>query len=144
MSTENNHNVIRYLLKHSKYPLVSSILLATCYEHLHVDTGEILLNIDEIANCLEQNPSTISAIMLEMEECGAIIRQYQKLPGMQDRDWIRYFLNPLIATYLDDEERDKAQEKAPKLRLVKVVAATTEMARLNNHAELVSAPYIRL
>jgi hypothetical protein len=100
----------------------------TAIVHLHVDTGEILLSLDEIADHLEQKPSTISAIMSEMEECGAIIRQYQKLPGMQDRDWIRYFLNPLIATYLDDEERDKAQEKAPKLRLVKSAAATAAPA----------------
>ena len=88
MSPKNNHAVGVYLLENSKYPLVAVRVLATCYAYLHIDTGEILLSLDEIADRLEQKPSTISAIMSEMEECGAIIRQYQKLPGMQDRDWI--------------------------------------------------------
>jgi hypothetical protein len=119
ISPQQNRIVVKYLIKNSKYPLIALDLWGLCFEHLHCDTGEILLSRDELADNLGQKSKVVSAVMSELEDCGAISRRYEKVAGVKGRGFVRYFMNPLVGTHLPGAARDKAQEKAPKLRLVK-------------------------
>jgi hypothetical protein len=119
VSPEQNKLVVSYLSKNSKRPLLAVNLWATCFEHLHYDTGEILLTRDELADIMHEQPRTISTIMSELEKFGAIIKQKQKIGGMKGHGIVRYFMHPRIATHVTDRARDEAQAVAPKLTLVK-------------------------
>jgi hypothetical protein len=119
LSPQQNTIVVKYLTEHSKRPVIAMNLWAICFEHLCFDTGEICLRRDEIADYLKVDANYVSSIMSDLEECGAISRRYEKVAGMKGRGFVRYFMNPLVGTHLAGAARDKAQEKAPKLRLVK-------------------------
>jgi hypothetical protein len=133
ISPQQNHIVVRYLIKNSKYPLIALDLWGLCFEHLHCDTGEILLSRDELADNLEQKSKVVSAVMSELEDCGAISRRYEKVAGVKGRGFVRYFMNPLVGTHLPGAARDEAQAKAPKLRLVKSTAASKRHALSTLH-----------
>jgi CRP-like cAMP-binding protein len=119
ISPEQNEIVTNYLAENSDRPLVAIRLWLHCFRYLRCDTGEILLRRDEIADHLKIDAKNVSSIMSELEECGAISRKYQRIDGTKGRGFVRYFMNPLVGTHLAGAARDKAQEKAPKLRLVK-------------------------
>jgi len=112
LSPEQNGIVVRYLADHSERPMVALKLWALCFEHLRTDTGEIMLNREEIAEKLKQEPMTISRIMTELVEIGAIIRKRQKVGGMKGPGMVHYFMNPRVATHLSGKERDEAQATA--------------------------------
>ena len=119
ISPEQNDIVVNYLKNNSQQPLVAMTLWSLCFRYLYCDTGEIRLSRDEIAKHLKINAKHVSSIMSELEDCGAISRCYEKRDGAKGRGFVRYFMNPLVGTHLPGAARDKAQEKAPKLRLVK-------------------------
>ena len=113
LSPAQNNAVVQHLVEQSGRPLVAVRLWAMCFEHLRDDTGEILLSRDQIAEALRELPNNVSAIMGELETCGAIIRRREKVAGMRGPGLVRYFMNPRVATHLSGAERDQAQEAAP-------------------------------
>lgn len=115
LSPEQNAIVVDYLADHSERPLVAVKLWALCFKHLRTDTGEIMLNREEIAEKLAQEPKRISEVMTELVEFGAIIRKRQKVGGMKGPGMVHYFMNPRVATHLSGKGRDEAQEQAPPL-----------------------------
>ena len=115
LSPEQNGIVVRYLADHSERPMIALKLWALCFEHLRTDTGEIMLNREEIAEKLGQRVQEISEIMTELVEFGAIIRKRQKVGGMKGPGMVHYFMNPRVATHLSGKQRDEAQEQAPPL-----------------------------
>ncbi len=118
LSPEQNGIVVRYLADHSERPMIALKLWALCFEHLRTDTGEIMLNREEIAQKLNERPEHISRIMTELVDFGAIIRKRQKVGGMKGPGMVHYFMNPRVATHLSGKERDQSQSEAPLLRLM--------------------------
>jgi hypothetical protein len=118
LSPEQNGAVVDYLAQHSKRPVVALRLWALCFQHLRLDTGEILLTRKEIAEKLGQRPQEVSGIISELVNFGAIIRNpnvtFQFGPGFG----MAYFMNPRVATHLAGRERDDAQAEAPLLKLM--------------------------
>jgi hypothetical protein len=118
LSPSQNAAVVNYLAAKSSRPMVAMRLWALCFEHLNMDTGEILLSRDQIAELIGDQPANISRVMSELTQFGAISRQRTKVAGMSGPGAVRYFMNPRVATHLAGKERDDAQAAAPQLRLV--------------------------
>jgi hypothetical protein len=118
MSPEDNAKVVDWLLTNSKRPQVAVRLWAKLFLNLRRDTGEIVQTRDELAEAVGVPPTHVSAVMSELERLGAISRQRVKVAGMRGPGMVRYFMSPRIATHQAGQARDKAQAKAPKLRLV--------------------------
>ena len=121
LSPSQNAAVVSYLAQHSSRPLVAVQLWALCFEHLRNDTGEIMLRRDEIADKLKEEPRTISSLMSELEEIGAIIRRRERVAGMRGQGLVRYFMNSIVGTHLTGEARDKAQAEAPPGPLLRIM-----------------------
>jgi hypothetical protein len=115
LSPSQNAVVVNYLIEHSTRPMVAVRLWALCFEHLRMDTGEILLTREEMAEKLGEKPENISRIMTELVEMGAIIRKRERVKGMKGPGMVRHFMNPRVATNLGGTARDAAQAKAPPL-----------------------------
>jgi hypothetical protein len=115
LSPSQNAAVVNYLIGHSKRPMVAVRLWALCFEHLRMDTGEILLSRDEMAEKLSEKPENISRIMTELAEMGAIIRKRERVKGMKGPGMVRHWMNPRVATNLSGAARDDAQAKAAPL-----------------------------
>src|SRR3954454_18946199 len=49
VSPSQNAVVVNYLIEHSKRPLVAVRLWALCFEHVRMDTGDILLTREELS-----------------------------------------------------------------------------------------------
>lgn len=121
LSPSQNAAVVSYLAQHSSRPLVALRLWAMCFEYLRNDTGEVMLRRDEIADKLGEEPRTISALMGELEDIGAIIRHRERVGGMRGPGLVRYFMNSVVGTHLTGEARIKAQADAPPGPLLRVM-----------------------
>jgi hypothetical protein len=115
LSPEQNAVVVDYLAEHSKRPLVALKLWALCFKHIRNDTGEVLLSREEIAEKVGERADNVSEIMSELVEFGAIIRKRQRVAGLKGPGMVHYYMNPRVATHLEGQARDKAQEQAPLL-----------------------------
>lgn len=124
LSPSQNAIVVNYLAKHSKRPIIAMQLWALFFEHLRTDTGEIMLRREEIAEKMGLDADNVSHIMTELVEFGAIIRRREKVGGLKGPGFVRYFMNPRVATHLSGKERDKAQDEAPLLRLIETPSST--------------------
>jgi hypothetical protein len=118
LSPEQNSIVVDYLAENSKRPLVAVRLWALCFKHLRNDTGEVLLSREEIAEKLKQKADSVSELMSELVEFGAIIRRRERVAGLKGPGMVHYFMNPRVATHLGGTAREKAQDEAPLLRLM--------------------------
>lgn len=116
LGPEQNAAVVRWIMANSKRPMKAARVWAECFTVLRMDTGEIMLTRDELADRAAISPDEVSRIMGELETCGAIIRRIERVPGMRGRGVARYFMNPKVATHLSGGARDAAQEAAPALR----------------------------
>jgi predicted transcriptional regulator len=119
LSPAQNALVVNYLVSSSERPLVAVRLWALCFEHLDVETGEILLRRDQIADLLGQRSAEVSSLMAELVECGAVLRHQEPVAGVRGRGYVRYYMNSRVATHLSGAERDAAQKSSPQLRIVK-------------------------
>ena len=115
LSPSQNAAVVNYLIEHSERPLVAVRLWALCFEHLRMDTGEILLTREEMGEALGVKADHVTEIMSELVEMGAIIRKRERVKGMKGPGMVRHFMNPRVATNLSGAARDAAQTKAPPL-----------------------------
>lgn len=111
-------SVVRHLVAHSSRPLVAVQVWALAFEHLDIETGEIGLTRDQIADAVGERPEHISRVMSELEDVGAITRRRERIAGMRGQGRVLYFVNPRVGTHTTGQARDKAQAKAPQLRLV--------------------------
>ena len=100
LSPSQNAAVVSHLAQHSDRPLIALRLWALCFEHLRTDTGEVLLTREEIAEKLHQDADTVSRLMSELVECGAIVRRRERVKGLRGPGLVRYFMNPRVATHL--------------------------------------------
>lgn len=121
LSPSQNAAVVSYLAEHSDRPVVAMRLWAMCFEHLRNDTGEIMLRRDEIAEKLKEEPGTISRIMGQLEQIGAIIRRRERVGGMRGPGLVRYFMNSVVGTHLTGVARDNAQADAPPGPLLRIM-----------------------
>ena len=106
-----NYYVIDYMLAHSKRPNLAVRFWSLCWCHLRIDTGEIMLTRQEIADKLGILSCNVSRVISEFEKIGAIIRERKNGRAY-------YFVNAWVATHLTGEARDKAQNEAPLLPLI--------------------------
>ncbi len=118
VSPAQNKAVIRWLTDNSRQPLKAMRLWAEILDNMRRDTGEVAMTRDELATAISISPAEISRTMTELEHIGAISKKRQAVAGMRGPGTVRYFVNPMIATNLGGQARDKAQATAPRLRLV--------------------------
>lgn len=118
LSPEQNDAVVNYLCDKSRRPLVAVKLWSLLFKNLRTDTGEILLRRGELAETLGQAENTVSELMGELEQFGAISRRRERIGGMKGPGLVRYFMNPRVATHLAGIERERAQDDAPLLKLI--------------------------
>lgn len=105
-----NAAVVAYLSEHSRRPLKAVQLWARLFAVLPPDSNEVLVSRDELGRMVGIEPRTVSELMREMEEIGAV---YRRKEGRK----VRYFVNSKLGTHLTGATRDKAQAEAPNLRL---------------------------
>jgi hypothetical protein len=118
LSPSQNKAVYRWLIANSCRPRKAGLLWTELFDHLRRDTGEIMLTREQLAEAIDDHPNSVSAIMGELEGIGAIITHREKVPGMRGPGRAVYFMNPKVATNLIGAARDKAQDLAPRLRIV--------------------------
>ena len=115
LSPAQNMLVVRYLTDNSERPLLAVNAWAVCFNHLRIDTGEIMLTREQLAEQLGTTAQNVSTVMSELVKFGAIIRRREKVAGLRGPGLVQYFMNPRVATHLGGAERDKAQDEAPPL-----------------------------
>lgn len=115
LSPEQNLTVVNYLASNSKRPIMAMKAWATCFQYLRIDTGEIMLTREQLAEQLGTDADNVSRCMSELVALGAITRRREKEGGLKGPGLVRYFMNPRVATHLGGGERDKAQDEAPPL-----------------------------
>jgi CRP-like cAMP-binding protein len=119
VSPAQNKAVIRWLKANSRQPLNAMQLWAELLDNMRRDTGEVAMTRDELAEAIGVSADEVSRTMSELETLGAVSKQRQRVAGMRGPGMVRYFVNPMIATNLTGQARDKAQAAAPLLSLVK-------------------------
>lgn len=119
LSPDQNAAVVKWIIEHSKRPLVSLELWSLLFKSLRTDTGEIVQTREELAELLKVRPTEISQVMGELASIGAISRRREKVAGMRGPGLVRYFMNPRVATHIGKSAaRDQAQAEAPLLALI--------------------------
>jgi CRP-like cAMP-binding protein len=118
LNPEQNAAVVRWLRHHSRQPTMALALWGELFTALRRDTGEIVLTRDELAERVGTSPGEVSRVMHELAGIGAIIVHREKVAGMRGPGRAVYLMNPNVATNLTGAARDKAQGRAPALRVV--------------------------
>src|SRR4051794_13738557 len=102
VEAELNSEVVHYLTNHSRRPLKAVQLWAKLFTTLPKDSNEIRATRKELAAMIGIEPRTVSEIMRELENVGAIYRQ-------RDGRAVRYLVHPSLGTHLAGAARDRAQ-----------------------------------
>lgn len=118
VSPAQNKAVIRWLKANSRQPLNAMQLWAEVLDNMRRDTGEVAMTRDELAEAIGISADEVSRIMTDLQSLGAIIKKRERVAGMRGPGMTRYFVNPMVATNLTGQARDKAQAAAPRLHLV--------------------------
>ena len=105
-----NSAVVSWLRDNSKRPMAAMSVWAILFTGLRMDTGEIVLKRNEIAQRARIAPQNVSRIMTELVSINAISR-------VRDGREVRYFMNPNVGTCLKGRSRDAAQAAAVQLTL---------------------------
>lgn len=121
LSPTQNRAVVRWLDANSRRPMQAMRLWAELFTALDMETGEVMLTRDEIAEAVSISIRHVSDIMSELELCGAIIRRRERVAGMRGPGRVRYFMNPMVATHLAGRARDAAQAAIPSNPLLRVM-----------------------
>ena len=111
LSPAQNEMVVDWLAQNSKRPMVAVRVWAKMFNHLRMDTGEILLPRAKLAEAIGVAPYHLSRIMTELEGINAIRRE-------RDGRRVRYFMNPNVATHVAGPARAEAQKGVGPLTLV--------------------------
>jgi hypothetical protein len=121
ISPEQHAAVVEWLLTNSGRPMQAVLLWSKLFTAMRIDTGEILLTRDQLAELVGDTADHVSAIMGELEKIDAIIRRRERVAGMRGPGRARYFMNPVVGTHLAGGERDAAQADAPPGPLLRVM-----------------------
>lgn len=121
LSPDQNRAVVRWLKANSSRPMQAMEIWAEMFTALDIDTGEVMRTRDQLAAAIGATPDHVSAIMGELEACGAVIRHRERVAGMRGPGRVHYFMNPLVATHLAGGARDAAQAEAPPGPLLRVM-----------------------
>ena len=105
VTTSQNLAVVRWISENSARPHKANLLWALIFDHVHPNTGEIMLTRAEIAERLDDLPRHVSSLMGELASINAIERRKQ---GRE----VKYFLNPHIATHLPGASAREAARDA--------------------------------
>ena len=105
VTTSQNLAVVRWISENSARPHKANLLWALIFDHVHPNTGEIMLSRAEIAERLDDLPRHVSSLMGELASINAIERRKQ---GRE----VKYFLNPHIATHLPGASAREAARDA--------------------------------
>lgn len=112
LSPDQNAAVVEFIYASAVRPRVSARLWAMCFQHLRMDTGEVMLSREEFAVLLKVPGRDVSRCMSELVSFGAISRR-------REGQRVRYFMNPRVATHLPQgKARDDAQAAAPILKVI--------------------------
>ena len=112
LSPTQNAAVVGWLRHHSARSGMAVQLWAELLTGLRIDTGEVLLSREELAARVDAAPTSVSQVLTELEQIGAISRHRQRTDGMRGPGRLAIFINPNVATRLSGAIRDKAQETA--------------------------------
>ena len=112
LSPSQNAAVVGWLRHHSKRPGVAIHLWAELLTGLRIDTGQVLLTRTQLAERVGVPPRSVSEILTELEDIGAISRRRQPTPGVRGKGSLEIFINPNVATHLTGTARDTAQAEA--------------------------------
>ena len=93
VTTSQNLAVVRWIAANSRRPHKANLLWALIFDHVHPNTGEIMLSRDELADRIDDLPRNVSSLMSELASINAVER---RKTGRE----VKYFLNPNIATHL--------------------------------------------
>src|SRR3954449_10907235 len=118
LSPDQNAAVVRWLRRHSRRPVLALALWGELFTAIRRDTGEVMLTRDELAERVGATPGEVSRVMHELASIGAIIVHRERVAGMRGPGRAVYLMNPNVATNLTGPARDKAQGRAPALRVV--------------------------
>jgi len=111
ISPTQNDLVVEWLLNNSKRPTSAFRLWTKLFKVIDVQTGQIMLTRQEIAQEVNIKLCNVSSIMSELESIGAILKK-------KEGRGVIYYMNPHVGTHLPQEIRTKAQQAAPKLQLL--------------------------
>lgn len=113
LSPSQNAEVINWLQTNSKRPHKAVMVWARILEHLRMDTGEIMVTRQELAERVGETPQNLSRIITELASINAVRR-------VKEGRKVKYFLNPTIATHVPNAAKRKAarDEAGPLLKLM--------------------------
>lgn len=111
ISPEQNRAVVKWLNKNSKRRFEATEIWALLFENVQRETGQIMLNRQEIAKEIEIAPRHVSTIMTELESIGAIIKK-------KEGRGVVYYMNPNVANHYPQEIREQKQKEIPKLKII--------------------------
>jgi CRP-like cAMP-binding protein len=109
LSPAQNRLVVRWINEHARRPRISAAIWAECFCHMRMDTGEVCMTRQQMAEAVGAPARDVSEAMNELaSKVGALIRH------QEGRD-VRWFMNPRVGTHLSGAAREKAQKDAPSL-----------------------------
>lgn len=122
LSPQQNAAVVSYLSENSKRPREAVLLWAHLFTVMRMDTGEILMRRDELAETLNMTPANVSRIMSELTDINAIKRSRERVKGMKGPGMVRYFMSSQIATGVHGEaNRAAARDRDGQLTIFDVI-----------------------
>ena len=106
VTTSQNLAVVRWISENSARPHKANLLWALIFDHVHPNTGEIMLSREELAERIGDQPRSVSTLMSELASINAVERR-------KSGRSVKYFLNPNIATHLPGAaSREAARDAA--------------------------------
>lgn len=108
---DDGERVFNWMADHSKRLRLWNRIWAVLPRHVDKSTGEIKLTRDQLASLTGHSPRDVSLVMSELEECRAIIRHRERVPGLRGPGVVRYFLNSSFGTREEGAARDKLQAR---------------------------------
>lgn len=111
LSPSQNRAVVDFLALRSKRPVMSMRLWALLFDHVRNDTGEVMMRREDIAAALGVSAENVSRTMTELVTLRALSR-------VREGRFVRYFMNPNVATHLGGAAREAAQASAPILSVI--------------------------
>lgn len=122
LSPQQNAAVVRWLRNHSKRRVEATSLWSELFTAMRMDTGEIMMTRDELAELVGCSGQNVSQIMSELASINAISRRRERIPGVRGPGRVRYFMNPNVATTIAGaKNRRNAQENAGQLNIFQLI-----------------------
>ena len=132
LSPSQNALVVEQLAARSRRYQLATRVWAKCFEHLRVDTGEVMLSRSEFGAALGVSVGHVSEVMSELAELRAII-------VVREGRGVRYFMNPNVGGHLTGAARDEAHAKAGPLKVIDGGGKPTER---RSRARVCSVPVL--